>query len=138
MIPLSWITVILGGFVLVFFLYELVIRNKNKKLPASPRGLPLLGHLHLVGKNAHQHLHKLSKRHGPIMHLRYGFVSNIIVSSPRAAEQFVKTHDLVFASRPPLEARVSGKPDRCSICNRLHFCHNIHDCFPFNFDQILH
>ncbi|XP_027076840.1 cytochrome P450 71AU50-like [Coffea arabica] len=105
MMSVAWLwTALLGGFTLVFFLNALLIKNKNKKLPPGPRGLPLLGHLHLLGKNAHQDLHKLSKQHGPIMHLRFGSVSNIIVSSPRAAEQFLKTHDLVFASRPPLEA----------------------------------
>ncbi|KAI8031489.1 hypothetical protein LOK49_LG01G02403 [Camellia lanceoleosa] len=38
------------------------------------------------------------------MYMRFGFVPNIVVSSPEAAEQFLKTHDLVFASRPPHEA----------------------------------
>ncbi|KAK1371663.1 Flavonoid 3-hydroxylase [Heracleum sosnowskyi] len=36
--------------------------------------------------------------------MRFGFVPNIIVSSPEAAKQFLKTHDLNFASRPSLEA----------------------------------
>lgn len=79
-------------------------RKQNKLLPPSPRGLPVIGHLHLLGKNAHHDMCKLSKKHGPIMHLQLGFATNIIVSSPHAAEQFLKTHDLVFASRPPLEA----------------------------------
>ncbi|CAL0329990.1 unnamed protein product [Lupinus luteus] len=38
------------------------------------------------------------------MHLRLGVVPTIVVSSPQAAEQFLKTHDLVFANRPPFEA----------------------------------
>ena len=38
------------------------------------------------------------------MYLRLGFMPTIVVSSPEAAELFLKTHDLVFASRPPLEA----------------------------------
>ncbi|KAJ1412875.1 Cytochrome P450 [Sesbania bispinosa] len=38
------------------------------------------------------------------MYLRLGFVPTIVVSSPQAAELFLKTHDLVFASRPPHEA----------------------------------
>ncbi|KAL8110702.1 hypothetical protein AgCh_026441 [Apium graveolens] len=36
--------------------------------------------------------------------MRFGFIPYIIVSSPDAAKQFLKTHDLNFASRPPLEA----------------------------------
>nr|GMC94692.1 cytochrome P450 CYP736A12-like [Ipomoea batatas] len=80
------------------------LKNRRKRLPPSPRRLPILGHLHLVGKTPHQDLQKLAKIHGPIMHLRLGFVDNIIVSSPQAAELFLKTHDLNFASRPPSEA----------------------------------
>ena len=38
------------------------------------------------------------------MHLRLGLMTTIVVSSPQAAEQFLKTHDLIFASRPPLQA----------------------------------
>ncbi|KAG8369465.1 hypothetical protein BUALT_Bualt14G0016500 [Buddleja alternifolia] len=38
------------------------------------------------------------------MYLKLGLIPHIIVSSPQAAEQFLKTHDLVFASRPPNEA----------------------------------
>ncbi|PIN03021.1 Cytochrome P450 CYP2 subfamily [Handroanthus impetiginosus] len=36
--------------------------------------------------------------------MRFGLVPNIIVSSPKAAELFLKTYDLVFASRPPHQA----------------------------------
>lgn len=63
-----------------------------------------MGHLHLLGKNPHRDLQKLAKTHGPIMYMRFGFVPNIIVSSPQAAEQFLKINDVNFAGRPPLEA----------------------------------
>ncbi|XP_052196537.1 cytochrome P450 71AU50-like [Diospyros lotus] len=78
--------------------------KKNNRLPPGPKPLPILGHFHLLGKLPHQDLHRLAKKHGPIMYLRFGFVPNIVVSSPEAAEQFLKTHDIVFAGRPPHEA----------------------------------
>ncbi|XP_073126045.1 cytochrome P450 71AU50-like [Henckelia pumila] len=78
--------------------------KKKKKLPPGPKGLPILGHLHMIGKNPHQDLETIAKQHGPIMYLQFGFVSNIVVSSAKAAELFLKTYDLVFASRPPHEA----------------------------------
>ncbi|XP_042037555.1 cytochrome P450 71AU50-like [Salvia splendens] len=76
----------------------------KKKLPPGPKGLPILGHLHMIGKNPHQDLHRIAKAHGPIMYMRFGSIPNVVVSSPEAAELFLKTHDLVFASRPPTEA----------------------------------
>ncbi|MED6168417.1 hypothetical protein PIB30_011306 [Stylosanthes scabra] len=78
--------------------------NKAKRLPPGPTGLPILGSLHKLVANPHRDLHKLAQKHGPIMYLRLGFVPTIVVSSFQAAELFLKTHDHVFASRPPLEA----------------------------------
>ncbi|RDX86944.1 hypothetical protein CR513_31645, partial [Mucuna pruriens] len=86
--------------------YLCLWRNKKKgrKLPPGPKGLPILGSLHMLGPNVHRDLHQLAQTYGPVMHLRLGFVPVIVVSSPQAAEMFLKTHDLVFASRPPHEA----------------------------------
>lgn len=78
--------------------------TKKKKLPPGPRGVPILEHLHMIGKNPHQDLHRIAQKHGPIMYVQFGFVPHIIVSSPQAAEQFLKTYDLVFAGRPPHQA----------------------------------
>lgn len=36
------------------------------------------------------------------MHLKFGFSTNIVVSSASGAELFLRTNDLIFASRPPL------------------------------------
>ncbi|VFQ61974.1 unnamed protein product [Cuscuta campestris] len=83
---------------------ETTTKKKKKRLPPGPKGLPIVGHLHLISKNnPHRDFHKLSQIHGPVMHLRFGSVDNIVVSSPGAAERFLKTHDLNFATRPPME-----------------------------------
>ncbi|EXB80838.1 Flavonoid 3'-monooxygenase [Morus notabilis] len=79
-------------------------KGEKKKLPPGPKGFPLFGSMHLLGKFLHHDLHKLAKKYGPIMHMRLGLIPTIIVSSPEAAELFLKTHDLVFASRPHIEA----------------------------------
>ncbi|MCD7463348.1 hypothetical protein HAX54_050376 [Datura stramonium] len=78
-----------------------IFMKKKKKLPPGPKGFPIVGNLHMVlGKNLHQDLHHIAKRHGPIMHMRFGHVPVIVASSPHAAEQFLKKHDVTFSSRP--------------------------------------
>ena len=68
--------------------------------PPSPPGLPIIGHLHLVGDLPHVSLRSLAAKHGGLMLLRFGTVPNLVVSSSRAARLIMQTHDHAFASRP--------------------------------------
>jgi len=96
-----WIAIILLS---LAYLWLWRRNSKAKKLPPGPRGLPILGSLHKLGSNPHRDLHQLAKEYGSVMYLKLGVVPTVVVSSPQAAELFLKTHDLVFASRPPHEA----------------------------------
>ncbi|KAG9448465.1 hypothetical protein H6P81_008430 [Aristolochia fimbriata] len=67
----------------------------------SPPALPIIGHLHLLGPLMHRYLHRLSNRYGPLFHLRLGSLGSVVVaSSASMAEEFLKTHELSFTSRP--------------------------------------
>uniref|UniRef100_A0ACD6AMN4 Uncharacterized protein n=1 Tax=Avena sativa TaxID=4498 RepID=A0ACD6AMN4_AVESA len=75
--------------------------GRNRILPPSPPALPIIGHLHLVGSLPHVALRSLARKHGPdVMLLRLGAVPTLVVSSPRATEAVLRTHDHVMASRP--------------------------------------
>ncbi|XP_008779150.2 premnaspirodiene oxygenase-like [Phoenix dactylifera] len=97
-------------FLSAFLLFVLIVIKLTKspasrKLPPSPWKLPIIGHLHhLLGALPHRALRELSRRHGPLMHLRLGQVDHIIVSSPEMAREILKTHDLIFASRDKILA----------------------------------
>ncbi|XP_039037799.1 cytochrome P450 71AU50-like [Hibiscus syriacus] len=103
---MDWTGTVLAvaALILLFQVLPWKTRAKTKRLPPGPRGLPILGNLLMVGSKPHRDLRLLALKYGPIMHLRFGFMPVIVVSSPEAAELFLKTHDLVFASRPPHEA----------------------------------
>ncbi|CAL4978727.1 unnamed protein product [Urochloa decumbens] len=72
----------------------------RRPLPPSPRGLPVLGHLHLLGSLPHRSLRSLARAHGAVMLLRLGRVPTVVVSSAAGAEEVMRARDLAFASRP--------------------------------------
>ncbi|XP_002457089.2 cytochrome P450 71A1 [Sorghum bicolor] len=72
----------------------------GRRVPPSPPGLPLLGHLPLLGPLPHRKLWAMAQAHGPVMLLRFGRVPTVVASSAAAAQEVMKTHDLAYASRP--------------------------------------
>ncbi|KAG8086608.1 hypothetical protein GUJ93_ZPchr0010g9688 [Zizania palustris] len=71
------------------------------KLPSPPGWLPVIGHAHLIGSLPHISLRDLATKYGSnLMLLHLGAVPTLVVSSSRAAQAILRTHDDVFASRP--------------------------------------
>ncbi|KAB1225235.1 Beta-amyrin 24-hydroxylase [Morella rubra] len=90
----------------LLFRSSLKKRNKQKAdldlhLPPSPAALPVLGHLHLLGRSLYQSLDKLSSKYGPLLYLRLGPSRRLlVVSSASMATEVFKTNDLAFSDRP--------------------------------------
>lgn len=78
--------------------------SKKPRLPPSPLKLPLIGNLHQLGPLPHRSLRALAEKHGPLMLLHLGPVPTVVVSSAEMAQEIMRTHDHVFASRPSLKA----------------------------------
>ncbi|XP_039138847.1 cytochrome P450 71A18-like [Dioscorea cayenensis subsp. rotundata] len=100
LIPISLIVVLL----LLSIKLALFSSKRSVKLPSSPWKVPFIGNLHQLGLLPHQSLCKLSKKHGPLMLLQLGQVPTLVVSSSEMAKAILQTHDLIFASRPKVNA----------------------------------
>ncbi|CAL4981447.1 unnamed protein product [Urochloa decumbens] len=76
--------------------------NLGLQLPPGPRQLPILGSLHhfFSSELPHHIVRELSRRHGPLMFLKFGKIPVVVASSREAAMEVMKTHDAVFATRP--------------------------------------
>nr|KYP65590.1 Cytochrome P450 71D11 [Cajanus cajan] len=96
--------------IIPFFLFVIVAlkiwRNLSKTESSTnvlpgPWKLPIVGNIpHLITSTPHKKLRELAKIYGPLMHMQLGEIFTIIVSSPEYAKEIMKTHDVIFASRP--------------------------------------
>ncbi|CAO2145908.1 unnamed protein product [Urochloa humidicola] len=92
-------------FVLVLLLLSklkyLLITKPNLNLPPGPWTLPVIGSLHhlVTSPNLYRATRGLAQKHGPLISLRLGEVSAVVVSSAEAAREVMKTNDITFADR---------------------------------------
>ncbi|MFS8017023.1 putative geraniol 8-hydroxylase [Helianthus anomalus] len=91
--------IIVATLLLSYILISVLGFGKPKNLPPGPTRLPIIGNLHLLGDLPHQSLAKLAKIHGPIMSLKLGQNTTVVISSSTAAIEVLKKQDLAFANR---------------------------------------
>ncbi|XP_048132593.1 geraniol 8-hydroxylase-like isoform X2 [Rhodamnia argentea] len=84
---------------LLLFLKPFLLPSRPKNLPPGPAGLPLLGSLIQLGARPHESLFNMARRYGPVMTLHLGSVTNIVISSPEAAQETLQKHDENFSDR---------------------------------------
>ncbi|XP_045793401.1 cytochrome P450 93A3-like [Trifolium pratense] len=92
---------------LALLIFTLIIKNKQTtnctskfRPPPTPRSLPIIGHLHLIGSIIPKSFQKISNQYGPLIQLNLGASTSIIVSNAQVAKEVMKTHDLNFCYRP--------------------------------------
>ncbi|PHU27389.1 Geraniol 8-hydroxylase [Capsicum chinense] len=96
---------IVGGLVLAWTLFPYVrwlatCNGRTKKLPPGPIPLPLIGNLHnILGVQPHKSLARLAKKYGPMISLRMGQITTVVISSSAVAKQVLQKQDLAFSSR---------------------------------------
>ncbi|MED6164563.1 hypothetical protein PIB30_091298, partial [Stylosanthes scabra] len=74
-------------------------RQKSTKLPPGPKPLPIIGNILELGIQPHQSLTKLSQTYGPIMTLRLGNITTVVISSPQLAKEVLLKNDQISSYR---------------------------------------
>jgi cytochrome P450 len=92
-------------------------RSGAGRMPPGPTPLPVVGNLlSLRHGNLHHTLVRLARVHGPVMTLKLGLTTAVVVSSRDAAEEAFTKHDRRLAARAiPDAARALGFSDRSMI-----------------------
>ncbi|XP_047963069.1 6,7,8-trihydroxycoumarin synthase-like [Salvia hispanica] len=88
--------------ILIFYILHKAKPRALTTLPPGPPPLPLIGNFHQLGKAAEPHiyLHQLSKKYGPVIHMKLASRPLLVISSAKLAKEVLKIQDLAFCSRP--------------------------------------
>ncbi|XP_047330960.1 geraniol 8-hydroxylase-like [Impatiens glandulifera] len=84
--------------VTLILLHLLQVR-RGRRLPPGPFPLPVIGNLLNLGNKPHQSLAKLAETYGPIMSLKLGQMTTIVISSPLLAQEVLQKQDISFSNR---------------------------------------
>ncbi|KAH9605172.1 hypothetical protein KSS87_011128 [Heliosperma pusillum] len=79
-------------------------KSSVTNLPPGPPTIPIFGNLLILGHKPHLSLAKLAKTHGPLMTLRLGQVTTVVISSAEVAKEVLQKNDISFSNRTVVDA----------------------------------
>ncbi|KAI8024258.1 Geraniol 8-hydroxylase [Camellia lanceoleosa] len=73
--------------------------KQSQKLPPGPVPSPVIGNVLNLQDKPHLSLTELAKTQGPIMSLKFGRVTTVVISSSTMAKEVLQKQDLAFSNR---------------------------------------
>ncbi|KAK1564571.1 hypothetical protein Q3G72_006078 [Acer saccharum] len=108
----------LSTWIFVLALRSVIARGRKAtsgELPPGPTPFPIIGNLLKLGDKPHKSLANLAKIHGPIMRIKLGQVTTIVISSATVAKEILQNHDLSFCNRTVPDAILAKHHDEFSM-----------------------
>ncbi|XP_060180805.1 geraniol 8-hydroxylase-like [Lycium barbarum] len=98
---MDYYTLVLGSIFALSLLYILakLTSRGSKKLPPGPSPWPIIGNFNLLSAKPHRSLANLEQIYGPIMSLKLGQITTVVISSSAMAKQVLQKQDLAFSTR---------------------------------------
>lgn len=100
MLLLLLLLIFIGAFSFTLVLYPQHKKNAQFRPPPGPKGLPFIGNLYqFEHSKPHLYFAKLAQTYGPIMSLRLGRRSMVIIQSGKLAKEILQTQHDNFCNR---------------------------------------
>eukprot|EP01018_Ginkgo_biloba_P022503 Gb_05603 [translate_table: standard] len=106
---------LLGSVSLLTLILNVWFIKKKARLPPGPPGWPLVGNLFQLGQKPNVSLAALARKYGPLMTLRLGMQTVVVVSSPGMAKEFLTKNDNIFSGRTTKHVVESHSFNQASI-----------------------
>ncbi|KZV53588.1 geraniol 8-hydroxylase-like [Dorcoceras hygrometricum] len=92
-----------------FYVLSPAPRSIKGNLPPGPYRYPIIGNILDLGRNSHRSTAQLSKVYGPLMSLKLGNVTLMVITSPQLAKEALQKHDQSMYGRAnPAVSEVHG------------------------------
>ncbi|KAI3958538.1 hypothetical protein MKW98_028602 [Papaver atlanticum] len=105
-ISLTIIAPLLLGLVVLYWKKNGIKSNKTQKqeAPEAPRGIPIMGHLHLFNDidSMHLKLGSMADKYGPAFTIRLGSHKTLVVSNWELVKECFTTNDISFSNHPAI------------------------------------
>nr|BCD59211.1 cytochrome P450 76AD [Bougainvillea peruviana]BCU88504.1 cytochrome p450 76AD [Bougainvillea peruviana] len=93
------LVIVLSVVYLFHNILKTIFSHSNANLPPGPKPTPFFGNIFELGDKPHRSFANLAKTHGPLMSLRLGRVTTIVVSSAEVAKEMFLKNDQSLANR---------------------------------------